>query len=374
MNGMNLPGLLRTTAILGVAGLAVASLSIAETGPTSSLAGTGFEPARNVQTPAVSDGAVGGPVALSADLTELDRCLLQGCLDEWVQNAIAQLGAGGAVDLVASSTSPNVVGSCHTIMHSLGEEASTTGDPATVMTQADGVCQFGFQHGVLIGVAGRSATDEEFATSAPTVCAAFGGDELSRTSCIHGIGHAAAVRAETDLVRAVGMCSPLNEDANHCVTGAVMEWSWTPFAADGVRGGDESVLGVCDTLREDYRPACYREIPPLWSVGGIPVSDQLDRCGALVGLESEMCATGVGFREGFSTRDTTAIIAACGSGPLSGVCLGGAAQTFYEAWYRTEPTLAVSLCPAVADEADRASCSAMLEETINAYAGLTSAA
>lgn len=286
-----------------------------------------------------------------------------GCQKEWVTQKIKTDGPREAVRAVGGSLSPVVVASCHTLMHQIGISAHETYreyDIKTLLLQADSDCQFGYQHGVFIAASKDIPDDNLFVKTVYEACSAYEGNEYNRTSCRHGIGHAATLRKEGDLLDATNsLCAVMQSDATHCVTGAVMEWVSTYAREAAIR--DPETSEICRYVTEGLQQSCWREIPGLWRMLGETGSESLKRCAELSEENKEYCSRGVGFR---SQTD-----ADC-QGPDSqttGVCMGGRAIMYYEMQYKTDPQASSKVCPTVSNPEARELCIRELQYTIDAY-------
>lgn len=304
--------------------------------------------------------------ATEDDLIECLGYNKEGCQDEWISRKIEEGGPGGAVALVGGSRSPVVAASCHTLMHKIGIQAHNTnpdGDLRDLLLLADSDCQFGYQHGVFIAASMDIQDDNVFIETVYGACSAYDGNEYNRTSCRHGIGHAATLRERGDVVSASNnLCSKMPSDSTHCVTGAVMEWV-SSFAREAA-AKNPALRDVCSDIADALQQSCWREIPGLWQMLGESGAESLVRCSGLSQENKEYCSRGVGFR---SRTDSDC------DGPDSvttGICMGGRAIIYYEMQYKTDPQAAEKVCPSVVDTSARDLCKKELQYTIDAYASI----
>jgi hypothetical protein len=157
---------------------------------------------------------------------------------------------------------------CHHLTHEIGRVAwKKTKDMYAAFNSGFDVCDFGFYHGVVEGVAidlGR----ERFMAEVPAMCDSFMDNYTFRLQCYHGAGHAAVNISDGDLNKSFDVCIPFGgSDADMaenrsrheaCNTGVSMEWfgRWrfgapvTPEVPDSTR--------VCDLVTlERFKDACF---------------------------------------------------------------------------------------------------------------------
>ena len=90
--------------------------------------------------------------SLVSCITSLDST----CTKEWSAAGLETLGAQGTVKLVNESLIEVIVTSCHSVMHTLGTLAQQTikdESLSVVLSYGRDSCQYGYQHGVMIGLA-----------------------------------------------------------------------------------------------------------------------------------------------------------------------------------------------------------------------------
>ena len=307
--------------------------------------------------------------AMAATEVALVECLgynKPGCQESWISAKMSQDGPRETVAAVGGSLSPVVVASCHTLMHEIGIKAHDTYRDRgikSILLEADSDCQFGYQHGVFIAASGDIADDVSFIDTVYQACSAYEGNEYNRTSCRHGIGHAATIRTNGDVLKASNdLCSKMTTDAAHCVTGAVMEWV-SSYAREAA-AREPALVEVCGEIAEGLQQSCWREIPGLWRMIGESGPASLVRCSKLSQENKEYCSRGVGFR---STADTDC------QGPdaaTTGVCMGGRAIMYYEMQYKTDQDASNKVCPTLKEDVARELCVRELQYTIDAYASI----
>ena len=297
--------------------------------------------------------------SLVSCITSLDST----CTKEWSAAGLETLGAQGTVKLVNESLIEVIVTSCHSVMHTLGTLAQQTikdESLSVLLSYGRDSCQYGYQHGVMIGLALEIPDDDKFIKTVYDACAELPPGSYEVGACQHGIGHASTVRTGGDVVKAAEtLCSKMPENAGTCVTGAVMEWVTSYSRAQYQK--DPDVTDICSRLREEYQTSCWREIPGLWASLREPSVTSLERCGKLQEDYMRECAKGVGYR---SEKDSTCFYS---NEEVAGYCLAGRAIVFYEIYHNTRVDASFVVCDAGETPRTREICTKVLSPTVQIY-------
>ena len=238
----------------------------------------------------------------------------QNCLIRYVRKNIATKSAESILTELAELRKSNkeFLTMCHGVTHALGRSAYVKyGSIAEGFKNGYDVCDFGYYHGVVEG-AGRMLTDAEFVTKMPNFCNSLleeGRQELAE-QCIHGLGHAAALRVNNDLQRGLAMCDSMDSIQKKyqdipvnlmCGTGVTMEWFTN--ASEAFKFGRPEIVVPAVT---DPKDACY-DVPDKWKAScveyapnnatGKDISTRLgvsDYCSSFTGYAKERCFWGLG--------------------------------------------------------------------------------
>lgn len=306
------------------------------------------------------------PSVIRPDEASLVACIValdSDCTKKWAAEGLTALGPEATVKLVNESKIDVVVTSCHNVMHVLGTLAQQTlkeDSLSVLLSHGKDSCQYGYQHGVMIGLALEISDDDEFVKTVYDACAELPVGSYAVGACQHGIGHAATVRVEGDVVKAAEvLCSKMPENAGVCVTGAVMEWVTSYSRTQHAK--DPGVTDICSRLRDEYQTSCWRELPGLWVSLREPSTTSLERCGKLQADYMHECAKGVGYR---SERDSTCFYS---NEEVAGFCLGGRAIVFYEIYHKTRADAATVVCAAGETVRSRDVCTKELAPTVRIY-------
>lgn len=325
-------------------------------------------------TVAASDVNVTSPAALlpskpsvirpdEASLVSCIASLDSTCTREWSAASLLALGPQATVKLVNESLLDVVVTSCHNIMHTVGTLAQQTikdESLSVLLSHGKDSCQYGYQHGVMIGLALEIPDDDKFVKTVYDACAELPPGSYEVGACQHGIGHAATVRTVGDVVKAAEtLCSKMPENAGTCVTGAVMEWVTSYSRAQYQK--DPSVTDICSRLRDDYQTSCWRELPGLWVSLREASTTSLQRCGNLQEYYMRECSKGVGYR---SDKDSTCSYS---NEEVAGYCLAGRAIVFYEVYHNTRNDASTVVCGAGETPRAREICTIELSPTVRVY-------
>ncbi len=322
--------------------------------------------ASNVAVPSPVTLLPGKPTVVRANEASLVACISlldSSCTKEWAAESLAVLGPEATVKLVNESRIDAIVASCHSVMHTLGTLAQQTikGESLSVLlAHGKESCQYGYQHGVMIGLALEIPDDDEFVKTVYGACAELPPGSYDVGACEHGIGHAAAVRVEGDVVKAVEvLCSKMPQNSGVCVTGAVMEWVTSYSRAQYQK--DPNVTDICARMREEYQISCWRELPGLWMALRESSATSLERCGSLKEDHMRECSKGVGYR---TENDS---MCSYSNEEVAGYCLAGRAIVFYEIYYKTRTDASSVVCAAGATLRVREICTQELAPTLKAY-------
>lgn len=354
------------TALVGV--VAVLSLVIGRDAVVSSST-TG------ASTPVTVDSA-----SSQALLTALETCETSGtsgCGLEWAKNILESTSPNAAVKLVASSTSPTLQRSCHSVMHDLGR-LSSNGKPLSevqaLIKTGDAFCQFGFQHGVLIGVSDSVSNDQEFTSIMAQACDAFPRTGNTYSSCVHGIGHAASSRYPDDLNKAGALCASLGSNVGWCSSGAVMEWGGSSVEAlKRSAGGTAKAVATCASFRTVTGDAgyveCFREMPAILFAGQVSRTDIADWCANRdEDSVKESCAVGLGLTFGTELTVTADMVSnacgAVGSAEYVGHCAATAGGAYYQRDVVRNKDVAKAICAALST-AERTACDKYLAKLVS---------
>jgi len=122
---------------------------------------------------------------------------------------------------------------CHDLSHAIGRASGQYyGDASEAYSAGYDLCDTGYYHGVIEGVA-LTLTTEEFMGIAPTIC-----DPLikiagqnSSIACTHGIGHAMLQEGIIDPESLSSVCErmPAGYAQTECISGVSMQWTGTIF-------------------------------------------------------------------------------------------------------------------------------------------------
>ena len=301
----------------------------------------------------------------SVSQTLAEACEAAGtgnCVSSWVGKYVALNGIPAAAEYIMRAKTPFEVNSCHSVMHELGIYAVENAEQDSIPALTDdlpGVCTFGYQHGIALGVAKRFTVAADYDRIAVTLCDAYKGDVAFYSPCVHGIGHGSIHVHSNDVIEASRVCESFGSEQNWCVGGAVMEWGATGGASSLLQNSLSLATSVCADLVEltkDARTAdeCAQQIAPIAYNAFGERSTILNWCSSR-STESEQrrCGQGVGYtfdRE--KTLDVAHIKNECSlvknNTVLSG-CLEAAAQMLYPRWAVPDETLLSTLCDGYSD-------------------------
>jgi hypothetical protein len=217
--------------------------------------------------PLASDTAVSA-AACAADPNRLQAT---ACLQAKYGAMVRSDGVTAALEDLRSqvAASPQLRFYCHETSHAIGRAAmAVTGTLEGAFAAGFDVCDFGYYHGIVEGAAGQMS-DAEFEQAVPSLCRELAtSNQLFFMQCTHGLGHAAARRANNDLVRGLEFCDALAGDRqmdarmlegalSACGTGVTMEW----FATAGANGGADGQAVTPEV--SELRDAC-QVVPANW--------------------------------------------------------------------------------------------------------------
>lgn len=295
------------------------------------------------------------------------------CVSVWVGKYVAANGIPDTAEYIMKAQTPFEVNSCHSVMHELGiyavENAEQNSIPALI-DDLPGVCTFGYQHGVALGVARRFPAPEDYDRIAVTLCDAYKGNSTYYAPCVHGIGHGSIHVHSSDVIEAAKVCRSFGSEQNWCVGGAVMEWGATGGASLLLQNGLSLATSVCSGLVEltgDAHTAeeCAQQISPIAYNAFGERSTILNWCSSRpTESEQSRCGQGVGYtfdRE--KTLDVAHIKGECslaGNDTVLSGCLEAVAQMLYPRWAVPDETTLVTLCDGYSDSVSER-CAAGLE-------------
>lgn len=209
-------------------------------------------------------------------LAGTNRLQIQRCLDSSLVATARTESVGAALDTLKRllGTESRARYFCHEASHAIGRESlKMNGNLADAFRDGYDVCDFGYYHGIVEGVAG-GFDDATFLAKVPTLCEEFASaEELFYMQCNHGIGHAAARRTNNDMVRSLAFCDALEENRNltgerlrlaqnGCGTGVTMEWFATATADPNaaVTPKVSRPRDVCLAIPERWVPECIEYV------------------------------------------------------------------------------------------------------------------
>ena len=352
---------------VGTAALAVALAAVA-----FAAARRGAAPARSLATVVTVISLFAGLTAVVADPSggsvlggralqlsaDARGCLSSGnvldqrhCLEQLYTLKVESAGVKSALEDLSGQARaiPQVRSFCHETSHAIGRAAlRTLGSVKVAFETGFDVCDFGYYHGIIEG-AGGDRDDTAFRKLVPTLCADLATSSLIFfEQCAHGLGHAAARRANNDMVKALSFCEELDgakllDDSRRgqallgCGTGVTMEW----FAVRGLpTASPEDYLPVVDNPRE----ACV-EVPERW----------MESCYEYIGnLASSADPVG----------SLTELAGWCETSGMAAPCFKGIARA--AAGMRLSDDLSISLCALAPDKKSLNECASMLLYTYGA--------
>ncbi len=232
------------------------------------------------------------PLDLTACVTIGDKFTpeRQQCAADWVLDTAGTdpLQVVEAIQVVSDEKRLGVSEEqpCHNVSHTVGRELANRGGDVTALAKTDpGLCAWGLTHGALERKAVLS-NDTEWKTIAVDVC--DGLKDEAAIQCAHGLGHANALRSNSNLTYSYDICVELATDLlrSACAEGATMNWTFRLQIAAGAAvptGGpvDRSLLGspqvpflgpVCGELEGPLRAGCWRGAF-LYLASSIPIRD-----------------------------------------------------------------------------------------------------
>lgn len=273
----------------------------------------------------------------------------QNCLIRYVRAKIATESAGNILAELAElrKTSKEFLPMCHGVTHALGRSSYVKyGSIEGGFKNGYDVCDFGYYHGVVEG-AGRMLSDEEFEAKMPEFCENLlkeGMQELAE-QCIHGLGHAAALRVNNDLLRGLEMCDTMQPVQDKykdlpinlmCGTGVTMEWF--THASEAFKYNRESFVvpqvtdpkDSCFLVPEKWKPSCVEYAPN--NSTGRDMNHRntiVEYCSKFDGYSRERCFWGLGRVSfdgvnGSGIEDTWKICTKISDIPSQESCLEGA--------------------------------------------------
>lgn len=340
-------------ACIVVAGLVLVSVASVLLAPTATSADEAASPAQSAApassptgTEASGDGSddgnvYAGTVAESCAEVRSSFSEFAVCVDDILYDIVSTDGTGASLAELRKimRVDEDLALRCHDRTHIIGRWSGANTDVTTAMSHDDGLCQYGYIHGVMEGVADVSSP-AEFKAKMPQMCVRWDG-ETYETECLHAVGHGAAAAVGDDVVEAVTYCDALADpdEQRHCAGGALMEYgnSWrrlvlaqrgTPEVPEGTQTPGapgmsqitaEEAENICELLPDNYTLECYNRVVSFWG----PVLDWdfdtfFARCGEVEDArERSGCAESAGewinAKHGVEAREEA--VAACTAGP-----------------------------------------------------------
>jgi hypothetical protein len=149
------------------------------------------------------------------------------CLGDQVLARVDMSGPEVVFDAMADLVDADpAIRNCHDVLHYVGRRLVGSHDPLDLVALHAPVCLSGFTHGVVEGVALADLTDAVFGGLVPRLCADLEAKSVARAECLHGLGHALAIRMPNDVVAATSACAVLaSDDATRCAQGTIMAFT-----------------------------------------------------------------------------------------------------------------------------------------------------
>lgn len=222
-----------------------------------------------------SNEIIGGSVEPTVE--NVESCLdldiypsITACVQDYYDSLVTNEGTVTALNALAEDkfSIPGFLSFCHDASHAIGRASyKVEGSVGKAFETGFDVCDFGFYHGIIEG-SSASFNDTEFSDFIKTVCNDLAdSSDLFYMQCAHGVGHAAARRANNDLVKGFEFCEAFDSSEvsdelisnalNGCGTGVSMEW----FAKAGGQGAqpEDFVPSV------QFLPDACKEVPERWA-------------------------------------------------------------------------------------------------------------
>ena len=156
-----------------------------------------------------------------------------------------------------SKEDPEFLFLCHNLAHVVGSDAYLRfGDAQKAFGYSNGVCEYGYQHGV-ISVARQELSDPQII---PILCDTVEGPRYVRLNCFHGLGHGLLVNRDYNLSSALADCElvPNQREKEVCWGGVFME-NAVPKHLKGpaVPQRLADIFSFCNQVDEKYKRECY---------------------------------------------------------------------------------------------------------------------
>lgn len=311
-----------------------------------------------------------------------------GCLDEAL---FAAMDAGGPGEALRSLRAVMAVDEdlslrCHDRTHIVGRwTGANTADLTEALSHDDGLCQFGYMHGVMEG-ATEGLEPSEFIDMAPTLCDSYAGN-TNLDQCTHATGHGAANVISDDVYGALRLCDSLGDSyAQDCAGGVLMEYgnSWRRQVAEAAGAPEVKVImgspgtsmisaddarHLCEQVPGDYSTTCYQRLSSFWGPElGDDFTTFFARClDVEAPLDRQACGYSAGEwangRHGKPGRAQAVGICVAGPGEVRTSCYQGIADSGVASEVASGGTVA-SMCPHV-PATDTKACTA-IEDAIRA--------
>jgi len=241
---------------------------------------------------------------------------------------------------------------CHSIAHYLGRSFVDGPDIDHLTPLDNGRCDSGFIHGVVEALA-FVEEDSIFYNAIHNVCNNLNLSSSSRYECIHGVGHAMAIRKPAPFVEMANYCSIFEEpDHSSCYTAILMAYSTDNASlAEDVqvevpRLDIEEIPKVCSSVPVGAVDKCWQGLWQLYPRSSPQVLLELlpQACKKTPSERARIsCGSSIGemlFQIDPAGPDPESILAAglraveqCPKDDLESSCLEGIAKTS-RAWWR----------------------------------------
>jgi hypothetical protein len=138
-----------------------------------------------------------------------------------------------------------------------------TQDVAIVLSECTPVFFSACYHGAVSGYmrySGLSLENEAALTDfMGAACISLEGDSLTKSQCVHGIGHGLMLLTAGELPQSLALCDTLSEYTESCYAGVFMEnfpgSSTAPHPSKYI--SDTNLLYPCDIVEQRHAPTCY---------------------------------------------------------------------------------------------------------------------
>lgn len=297
---------------------------------------------------------------------------LRVCIEKYYESDAERHGVMHALSLLKERLTydPSVQANCHETMHLLGRVAyKEYGSLGDAFVHGDYTCWSGYYHGVVEGALRGVRLKDISTNTLHTLCTGTTTPAYSfaQFNCVHGMGHAIMYVSHNDIPEALSRCDDLQNtwEQGHCATGVFMENSLADSDHPSKFLPTDDLAFPCNIVPSKYMEACYL-------VQGTFIVPHMNGdfqkafafCGTLQnsGYRTQ-CARGLGkevAQRTFYSGEKTATL--CESAPkdLRTACLFGSLQDFIGNTH--DNNAGVSICEALSDPKEQASCNDLLKE------------